>query len=142
MGAIMGLSLRGYPATTGPFGPMPSGDSHSSEGLRLRGILQFAGQPQAFPGVSLGEGAPEGFPNLLTCPPRSNTANFPGSQTMPVYRLNKSNATSKYAQKRHCCLSVWRKQERSPSRPPTPLLLSPVSVQGPGSSEEGPGWSP
>ena len=58
------------------------------------GNLQLVGQPQAFLGVSLGEGAPAGLPDLLTSPTRSNTANRPGPQTMPEYRFNKSNATS------------------------------------------------
>jgi hypothetical protein len=40
-------------------------------------------------------GAPLGFPNLLTSPPRSNPANRPGSQTMPKCHFNKYNATSK-----------------------------------------------
>ena len=36
----------------------------------------------------LGEGAPAGLPNLLTSPPRSNTANRPGYKTMTEYRFN------------------------------------------------------
>jgi len=39
-------------------------------------------------------GAPAGFPNLLTSPPRSNPANHPVSHTMPQCRFNKYNTTS------------------------------------------------
>ena len=58
------------------------------------GILQLVGQPQARQGVRPRAGAPAGFPNLLTSPPRSNPANRPGPQTMPECRFNKYNATS------------------------------------------------
>ena len=39
--------------------------------------------------------------DCLTSPPRSNTANRPGSQTMPECRFNKSNATSHNRITRH-----------------------------------------
>ena len=56
---------------------------------------------------------------VLTSPPRSNPANRLGSQAMPEYRFNKSNATSKMARyefssevhlrdEQHCILRMQR----------------------------------
>ena len=58
-------------------------------------------------GVRPRAGAPAGFPNLLTSPPRSNPANRPGPQTMPECRFNKHNATSKNSYTVPNAVSLW-----------------------------------
>ena len=96
---IMGLSRWGYPTTTGrilplcsgisgigcdilPVGALAQGESTVS---RVAPCIAWAKGGCAWASPRQPPGRKKEFRNLLTSPPQSNSANSPGSQTIPNY---------------------------------------------------------